>query len=183
MTSEKASHDMSPTIRFSPTSRLRGRALLLGTSLLVATILAPEASAAEKSAVCTSILVGAPDTPATSQRRSRKKQAFSASQILDLELSVTLSRAARDAGTVDLKIYTPKGHLYQTITVPIASDEAKQKESRERRQSKRSFAVATLPVAGTTIVTSSLYGTWRVEAHLDGGTNPCGRAQQFTIEP
>jgi hypothetical protein len=182
MTIEKVSHDMSPTIELSPTSRFRERALL-ATSLLVAAFLAPEALAAERSAACTSILVGAPDAPAATTRRSRKKPAFSASQILDLELSVTLSRAARDAGTVDLKIYTPKGHLYQTITVPVASDEAKQNESSGRRQSKRSFAVATLPVAGTTIVTSSLYGTWRVEAHLDGGTSPCGRAQQFTIEP
>jgi len=39
-----------------------------------------------------------------------------------------------------------------------------------------------LPVGGTSIVTSSLYGSWTVTPHLDGSLKPCGPARQFRIE-
>jgi hypothetical protein len=150
--------------------------------MLLLALLAPGASASERSATCTSIRVGTPDGPTVSARRARKKPAFSASQILDLELQVTLARM-KEGGNVELKIYTPKGHLYQTISVPVSFGDPKEAAKNGRRASKRASATATLPVAGTTIVTSSLYGKWRVEAHLEGNASPCGRAQEFTIEP
>ena len=37
------------------------------------------------------------------------------------------------------------------------------------------------PVAGSTIVTSSLYGRWKVEIFLDGAADPCGRPTFFHI--
>jgi hypothetical protein len=40
---------------------------------------------------------------------------------------------------------------------------------------------ARLPVAGTSITLSSLYGTWSVQPYLDGRTEPCGPATKFTI--
>ena len=40
---------------------------------------------------------------------------------------------------------------------------------------------ARLPVAGTSITLSSLYGTWKVQPYLDGRTDPCGPATRFTI--
>ena len=40
---------------------------------------------------------------------------------------------------------------------------------------------ATLPVAGTSITLSSLYGPWTVQAYLDGQSDPCGPATRFTI--
>jgi hypothetical protein len=40
---------------------------------------------------------------------------------------------------------------------------------------------ARLPVAGTSITLSSLYGTWSVQPYLDGATEPCGPATRFTI--
>ena len=40
---------------------------------------------------------------------------------------------------------------------------------------------ATLPVAGTSITLSSLYGRWTVQAYLDGQPEPCGPATRFTI--
>ena len=40
---------------------------------------------------------------------------------------------------------------------------------------------ARLPVAGTSITLSSLYGTWSVEPYLDGEPEPCGPATKFTI--
>jgi hypothetical protein len=41
--------------------------------------------------------------------------------------------------------------------------------------------VARLPVAGTSITLSALYGRWRVEPYLDGQPGPCGPATDFTI--
>ena len=40
---------------------------------------------------------------------------------------------------------------------------------------------ATLPVAGTSITLSSLYGRWTVQPYLDGQPAPCGPASRFTI--
>jgi hypothetical protein len=40
---------------------------------------------------------------------------------------------------------------------------------------------ARLPVAGTSITLSSLYGTWSVQPYLDGQARPCGPAARFTI--
>lgn len=40
---------------------------------------------------------------------------------------------------------------------------------------------ATLPVAGTSITLSSLYGRWTVQTYLDGQPAPCGPASRFTI--
>ena len=40
---------------------------------------------------------------------------------------------------------------------------------------------ARLPVAGTSITMSSLYGRWTVQPYLDGQPGPCGPATRFTI--
>jgi hypothetical protein len=40
---------------------------------------------------------------------------------------------------------------------------------------------AALPVAGTSITLSSLYGLWTVQAYVDGQPEPCGPAAPFTI--
>ncbi len=40
---------------------------------------------------------------------------------------------------------------------------------------------AALPVAGTSITLSSLYGRWTVQSYLDGQPAPCGPASRFTI--
>jgi hypothetical protein len=40
---------------------------------------------------------------------------------------------------------------------------------------------ARLPVAGTSITLSSLYGTWSVQTYLDGQAEPCGPETRFTI--
>jgi hypothetical protein len=47
------------------------------------------------------------------------------------------------------------------------------------------FAAAstTLPVGGTDIVSSGLYGRWRVEAYLDGAEQRCAQAAWFTLNP
>jgi hypothetical protein len=40
---------------------------------------------------------------------------------------------------------------------------------------------ARLPVAGTAIALSSIYGRWKVVPHLDGDEAPCGKVTSFSI--
>jgi hypothetical protein len=47
----------------------------------------------------------------------------------------------------------------------------------------RHRVVATLPVAGTSIVAASLFGRWRVDAHLDGAVDSCGTPAFFRLAP
>jgi hypothetical protein len=153
------------------------------------------AQSSEHSARCYAINVGTPDseqddaTPHRRQRASRRAPEFSASQILDLEFRVLLPPSLNGNHQLELKVMTPKGHLYQSLSVPFSDqNEGEQEGGRESRgrRSRRTrslAATATLPVAGTTIVTSSLYGKWHVEAYLDGAQTVCTPPQSFVIEP
>jgi hypothetical protein len=128
---------------------------------------------------CTAVLVTAPDAPFQTKRRAKKKlPTFSASTILDLKLEA----AVKGGHQLEFKVYTPKGHLYQSLAATMSAPAAK--EGRRHRETKKGTASATLPVAGTTIVTSSLYGEWKVEAFLDGEREfACAKPLSFVIEP
>jgi hypothetical protein len=96
-----------------------------------------------------------------------------------------------------LKLFTPRGHLYQTLTVPFTAAgqsrgdrlvdgyprPMREQETRPvTEQGSTAFElVATLPVGGTAIMTNSLYGEWRVDPQLDG--TPCGNPARFEINP
>ena len=158
--------------------------LLLGCTLSLLLLASPGVSSDRTSPTnaCTAIQVTAPDAPAQPKRRAKKKPTFSASTILDLKLEVTLSNAVKGQHQLEFKVYTPKGHLYQgllaTMTAPAANADRRQRGSPKRTAS------ATLPVAGTTIVTNSLYGEWKVEAFLDGERETaCAKPLSFMIEP
>jgi len=122
--------------------------------------------------------------------------AFSATAIVSLNLE-TLIRRSDGRGTLYLKIYNPRGNLYQTLTLPYVA-RASAPHSTEpaapvptgREQSAlpvvsgrlvRYRVDARLPVAGTTIMTDALYGQWRVEPWLAGGTAACGPGTAFII--
>ncbi len=128
---------------------------------------------------------------------------FSATEILDLQFQTTLSRPLKGQHVLELKVYTPRGHLYQVLRVPVTSpiQSVPAPRRRERIVDGRASTFndpaakvvtdepdgkpslgATLPVGGTSIVTSSLYGRWTVTPHLDGSLEPCGPARQFRIE-
>jgi hypothetical protein len=151
-------------------------------------------------------LVSSPEQPKT--RRGRA--VFSATEILDLEFHVLLPRRLPGEHSVELRVHTPRGHLYQSLTVPFSatrppstgtpSPRGRSREARTRivpnypfpveeqdllpvRYQGRRFArvTARLPVGGTSITTSSLYGLWSVEAYLDGSNVPCSPKRSFTI--
>ncbi len=94
---------------------------------------------------------------------------FSASRVYDLQLrALVMRRMVAGPHLLELRLYTPNGHLYQALSVPFSDGWP--------------AVNATLPVAGTAIMTSSLYGRWRVEPHLDGSSVPCGRSRSFVIQ-
>ena len=102
-----------------------------------------------------------------------------------------------------LKLHTPRGYLYQTITVPFRFESAGADRADEERRRRASWpgyprplavqtlgeptsprrrgtdvsldqATARLPVAGTSISLGSLFGRWTVVPYLDDETAPCG---------
>ena len=102
---------------------------------------------------------------------------------MDIQLQALVSRKLTGHHSLEFKIYTPKGNLYQSMTRPFDAD-APIPEGARRRRSRRFQEVSTvLPVAGTSIVTSSMYGTWKVEAFLDGNDRRCSRPRKFVIRP
>lgn len=168
-----------------------------GSTLLLVALGTPAGGASETprdhevavTHTCSAIQVSSADADAVRapRRRSRRPPSFSASEILDLKLQLSLSPALRGDHKVELSVYTPKGHLYQTLSAALTGPETTDEQGREHQSVRRSprarVATATLPVAGTTIVASSLYGEWQVEAHLDGSESVCSRPQKFVIEP
>jgi hypothetical protein len=132
---------------------------------------------------------------------------FSSRQTLDLLLRPRFRRNVPGEHVMQLKVFTPGGFLYQVITVPFAGDGAGTRAETsaapqtrvvpgyprplevQRLAPVRSSSTtraeyelrARLPVAGTSITLSSIYGAWSVQAFLDGRAEPCGPATRFTI--
>lgn len=145
---------------------MRGKVLRLSAlGILVSVLGASSLPAATRVAV----RVRSPQQP-----EARPRAVFSASQILDLEFHATLARRLSSGHQLEFRVYTPSGHLYEVLTAELSAP---------GRARGRVDASARLPVAGTSIVTSSLYGQWTVVAHLDGGAEPVSRPSTFRIKP
>lgn len=103
--------------------------------------------------------------------RVRYRRRFSARDVLDLRLSVWMP-AKNDAGLVEIKLYTPTGHLYEVLEASTDSYTADETRYRGRRAR---VVAGRLPVAGTHITGRSLYGKWQAEVFLDGEPASCTR--------
>jgi hypothetical protein len=160
---------------------MRTRYALLGCTMSLLVLASTGTSADRKSANgCTSIRVTSPDAPQPSNRSKKRVPTFSASSILDLKIEATLSPAVKEQHQLEFKVYTPKGHLYQSLPATMSAPAS----NGDRREGQKRTASAMLPVAGTTIVASSLYGQWKVEAFLNGGRDvACAPPFTFAIEP
>jgi hypothetical protein len=129
-----------------------------------------------------------------------KRKVFSARQIVDLNFDVVV-RSREPVDGLTLRVFTPLGHLYQEMDVPVAEagsgEQARDmagypfpvKVRRTWSEGEPETATAgwkrpkrvrrvlvegpSLPVAGTYITDHSLYGRWRVEAWPDGSSSPC----------
>jgi len=82
---------------------------------------------------------------------------------------------------VHVKLFTPRGSLYQVLQAK-ADAESTSTAARRRGRSARAL-VALVPVAGTQITTYALFGEWRAEVYLDAADAPCTRTLEFVIEP
>ena len=153
--------------------------LALGVLMLVPSAESAAAPTLAKRSRCHRIFVSSPEAATT----RGKKPKFSAAEIMDIQLQALVSRKLTGHHSLEFKIYTPKGNLYQSMTLQFDAD-APIPEGARRRRSRRFQEVNTvLPVAGTSIVTSSMYGTWKVEAFLDGDDRRCSRPRKFVIQP
>ena len=140
---------------------------------------------APASRVCLAVNVVDPAPERVSRTRS-----FSARETVELELRAWLHPRLSGEHTLQLKLFTPGGYLYQEITVPYRRDAARRDFGRrhedDARQSRRrrpfGRVTARLPVAGTAITLGSLYGGWTVVPYLDDGSAPCGRSRRFVIK-
>jgi hypothetical protein len=97
---------------------------------------------------------------------------FSATRILELEFETELSGRPKHERTLRLRLYTPRGFLYQVLSTPL------QAPGHSRRRLE-----AHLPVAGTSIMASGLYGRWTVKPFLDDAREPCGQGRHFVLKP
>lgn len=135
-------------------------------------------------------------TPVSSHTETDK--GFSARRVLDINFHVVLApEPAPDS--LALEVFTPNGHLYQRMDVPIApagSGEATRAlagypfpvkvavvHAQRGRDGSAASVVDAPPflVGGTNIVTSSLYGKWRVEAWVKDAPAAC--SADFNILP
>ena len=137
--------------------------------------------------------------PATTSLLVANSPRFSATKILDLTFAVLLPPAIGGEHLVELRVFTPDGQLYRSMAVPFArgalpgaaravegyARPVPQQALKQVSRGRRLFAAAsaTLPVGGTDIVSSGLYGRWRVEAYLDGAEQRCGPVGQFDLSP
>jgi hypothetical protein len=135
-------------------------------------------------------------SPQDSSRQGRVPE-FSASAIIDVRFTAVLRRPD-DHGLVRLKLFTPAGYLYQTLSVPFVAGRANAPQARHVDGSSRSTleqraepsasvadyrVEARLPVAGTLITNEGLFGRWTVEPWLEGASTPCLAARAFVIKP
>jgi hypothetical protein len=107
------------------------------------------------------------------------RRTWTARQVVDLEIRTSL-RTTRNSRPVELRVLTPGGQLYQTLSVSTPTPPAYVTNG---RTAPRPVAAARLPVAGTQITQRGLYGLWSVVPYLEGGFEPCGPPASFTLTP
>lgn len=182
-------------------------ALVLAAAILH---VAPSASAkSNKDRTCLSVVAGSLQKPWSGGRDAGERKfgrteaaVFSATEVLDVDFAIVFSKTVAaqftDVHMVEFRIYTPQGHLYESITIPMTADRRRAGErhrvpgypdlvpvqvleSIRRGGGQGMFAEVTLPVAGTSIVSNSLYGKWKAEAVVEDEIAPCAQPVTFTI--
>jgi hypothetical protein len=83
--------------------------------------------------------------------------------------------------TLLFDVFNPRGQLYQVLVATPHSVVHERGRHRVERASR--VKEATLPVAGSSIAWTSMYGRWRVEPRIEGTQTACGRPEYFTIRP
>jgi len=169
--------------------------------VVVAGLLTTGALAETPARSCTRVEVssGATADPRSVSALVPGPPSFSATRVLDLTFTVLFPAGTSGQHLVELRVFTPDAQLYRSLAMPVASgaltNATRQVDGYARplpqqpltqvTRGRSLFAAAstTLPVGGTDIVSSGLYGLWRVEAYLDGAEQRCAPAATFTLKP
>jgi hypothetical protein len=187
-------------MKFNTQQGTLGGSINMSRTLIFMAILALAAPGvlAQPSTDCAAVATSSPE-----QASGAFTTSFSALAILDVDATAMLSNAtfvqlSRGSHVLDFQFFTPRGNLYQSMSLPISSDKGRIGKPQqvagypqpltvakpERVEfNRRSYygASVRLPVAGTTIVANSLYGSWTVRVDLDGKPLPCSPATSFII--
>jgi hypothetical protein len=124
---------------------------------------------------------------------------YSAQTTTDLIFNVLFPTTMSGEGVVTLRVTTPRGHHYRQLDVPYSLSASEGGAGTRRipgypypmrvltpsglelgRGSYNAIQVL-FPVAGTSIVSSSLYGDWQVEGEVSGDNAGCISAAVFEI--
>src|SRR5690242_1451992 len=140
---------------------------------------------------CTALVVSSDGNP------GHGKASFSVASdpVLHFHLVVPASAQIDKQDSVNIQIGTPNGYLYQSIDLAVAPAGSKETQRQVRGYplplNVQTFAKVngngngamhvdgTIPVAGSTIESFSLYGKWSAQASLGNG-NPCSAS--FTVK-
>lgn len=119
--------------------------------------------------------------------------------ILDFEniyVHIVFEEEVTSEHVVNLRLFTPNGHLYQQIDFPVSFSQSRQVASRRVPGYPRPVALAyansdrsvqgqviskAIPLAGTSIVQNSIYGMWTVTVDLDFGDKNCADPVVFQV--
>lgn len=173
------------------------RAIALAFTLMI--LAAPAAFAAPAPIPCYGIVLASPEVNGGAYGTS-----FSGRTTIDLRVSTLFEESAlaklSGAHSLEVRFLTPRGHVYQSTSVPFSPD-AKLKGQKQQlsgyprpvpyemltkvsiKNRKYFAATVKLPVGGTSITTNSMYGSWKARAFVDGSNTPCGPDATFTIAP
>jgi hypothetical protein len=147
---------------------------------------------------CVAVTIGSPQ-----KNGGRFDTSFSATDVVDIDFAIVFTPgvAQRYSGDhlVEFRILGPRGHLYQSMTIPFTADsgngrkvavagypaplQTKALAPVQYSGAQHMYVAATLPVAGTSIVSNGLYGTWTAQAYVDGDPLACSQAARFQITP
>jgi hypothetical protein len=123
---------------------------------------------------------------------------YVATEILDLKFTIEMPADRLGVSHVLEALFRcPDGHLYQNMAVPFTATiqqvtartlagypfplSVQFAQPREKAGSTVAAIEFRLPVAGTAIVSHSLYGDWRIELVLDGVPVECVHGEEFRI--
>lgn len=164
--------------------------------LMLGSIAASAASAAAPP-TCSRLLVARSEAPAA------YVTAVSAVEILDLDLVVAIPwKLAKDwkgEHRMEIDVLNPRGNVYQSIEFDFVVEKRGRKSSlftpgqhepveaelmtlAGQGQDKYLGVKARLPVAGSSIMQNSMYGTWSVVTRVDGAVISCDLAGTLTFQ-
>lgn len=153
----------------------------------------PGGSPGTITAGCVHVIATSVEAPHTARR-----QRFSAQKTTDILLNAVFTGRIKGEHLLSIKLFTPHGYLYRQYDVPVAANSGrapqdrkvehypypvKEKFPQQNTIDGQRLQVVTIhfPVAGSNIVTNSLYGAWSVEVLMDGESQTCQDQGRFFI--